>query len=300
MGALNDALRELQAAQGDITSQAAVTAEFAVAVQPKSNRDKLRAALDAAAVLHWFEVPLLAYVLEINEQDARERFEALATLPFVERFPSREGDVRNVHNATRLGWRRRLFAKQPERFRAVSARAAAFFHSEATPRGCIEWIYHLLSADPDEGATRLESLDRDWSGSAHLEDRQALAVALRELEETNLVRGRAQAWVLLNISWARVNRGESAQLRAAADRALELARAARDARAEADAQCLLGDVFQSQGKLDERMLRSYRILRSADDWLRWTKLIRVGSGTWRWRTIGWVVFSRCRVTWMMR
>ena len=32
--------------------------------------------------------------------------------------------------------------------------------------GRIEWIYHLLVADPEQGATELENLDRSWASVA--------------------------------------------------------------------------------------------------------------------------------------
>jgi hypothetical protein len=80
------------------------------------------------------------------------------------------------------------------------------------PAGRIEWIYHRLCSAPDEAATELEQLDREWSVSARPEDRQALALALRELAETNFVHDRARVWVSLCIAWSRVARGETAQL----------------------------------------------------------------------------------------
>jgi Flp pilus assembly protein TadD len=73
-------------------------------------------------------------------------------------IPSGAEDIRNVHDATRLGWRRRLAEDHPASFRVLSARAAAFFEQDASPAGRIEWIYHLLSADPERGANALQNL----------------------------------------------------------------------------------------------------------------------------------------------
>jgi tetratricopeptide (TPR) repeat protein len=251
MAALDDILGRLEAARGDVRAQAAITAEFAISVQREGIRDRLRAALDAAAVLRWFDAALLAHLLDAGVEEARSLFQTLVTLPFVERFPVREGDVFNLHDATRLGSRRALARDDAPRFRSLAARAAAAFAHDDSSAGRIEWIYHRLCAAPDEAATELEGLDRYWSGSARPEDHQALAIALRELEHTGLVRGRAQVWVLLSVAWVRVSRGEFAEMQSTAVRILELARAARDERAEADAQCLVGDVLQAQGKLGE-------------------------------------------------
>src|SRR5262249_11698647 len=161
---------------------------------------------------HWFDPKLLQHVLEISVEDARHRFEALREHSFVERYHGESDEYLNLHENTRLGWRKKLANRNPDRFRALSARASSCFAAGATPAARIEWIYHLLFADPDCGASELESLDRHWSATARPEDRYALATALQELEDTALVNGRARARSLLAIAWTRVERGESARL----------------------------------------------------------------------------------------
>jgi tetratricopeptide (TPR) repeat protein len=247
---ITDFLERLAKAKGDPHTQSALAAEFALAARPEVERESLRAALDAAAVLRWFDPGLLAKMLNTRHDDAQQLFEALKALPFVELYGRGGGSFRNVHESTRLGWRKQIAHNRPERFRDLSSRAAACFADDLTSSGRIEWIYHLLCHDPDRGATELEKLDREWS-STHVEDRYALAAALRELEDTQLVQGRARVWVLLNIAWTRASRGETAQMSDAARRALHLARSVADPRAEADAQCLSGDVLVEQGKLAE-------------------------------------------------
>lgn len=253
MAALEEIIRKLEAAQGDVRAQAVITADFALAVRPEEDREQVRAALDAAAVLRWFDAPLLAGLLEIGETEARALFDVLAGLSFVERFPSGAGDVRNVHDATRLGWRHRLSQEQPEVWRALSARAAARFAQDSTPSGRVEWIYHLLSADPEAGAIALQELDRAWGNTARPENRQALALALGELEETGLVAGQARLEVLLCIAEARSSRGETARLGTTARTVLELAHAVGDPRGLARAYSLSGDVWQAQGKLEKAL-----------------------------------------------
>ncbi len=249
--ALADFLEHLEKAKGDPHAQSVLAAEFALTALPESERQPLRAALDAAAVLRWFDAGLLGQFLEVPHEVARTRFEALTSLPFVERYRMRDTDLRNIHEATRLGWRKKLADETPDRFRGLSLQAAEAFADDPTSAGRIEWVYNLLCGDPDRGATELEELNRDWYGRARPEDRYALAAALRELEDTGLVAGRARAWTLLFIAWTRVTRGETAQLADTAAEALQLARAAEDRPAEADAQCLLGDVRQAQGNLEE-------------------------------------------------
>lgn len=244
-------LEGLKAAEGDTRAQAAVAAEFVLRSRPVPERQPLREALDAAAVLRWFDAPLLANVLDISETDAAHRFEALKSLPFVEPYRRGERDLRNLHEATRLGWRRRLYETDRARFQLLSRSAADCFASETGAGPRIEWIFHRLGADPDGAADSLETLDRQWTASAHPEDRDALASALKELEETRLLAGAARVEVLLCVAEARSSRGETSQLEQPAREALAAARSVHRLSAIARAHGLLGDVLEAQGKLEE-------------------------------------------------
>jgi tetratricopeptide (TPR) repeat protein len=142
-------------------------------------------------------------------------------------------------------------ASRRDRFRDLSARAARCFERDAAPARQIEWIYHRLCAEPDRAADELENLDRHWTGLAHPEDHQALAVSLQELEDCKLVAGAARVEVLLCVTETRNSRGETSQLEAPAREGLALAKALKRPSAEAHANCLLGDVLEAQGKLAE-------------------------------------------------
>jgi len=244
-------LRVLQAAEGNPAKLALATVDLAFPELPDADRTALKEALEAAAIPHWCDPRILATLMQITPEESEVRFARLRKLTVIEPFPARGEGAVNVHEAARLAVRKWLAADHSDSFRTLSQRAAEHFQSDRSPASEIEWIYHRLCAAPDEGATELERLDRDWCSSARPEDHQALAVAMRELEETSLATGRAQVWILLSISWARVSRGETSQLGPVAIRVLDLARVARDARAEADAQCLIGDVLVTQGKLAE-------------------------------------------------
>lgn len=249
---LDQFLQQVQAAQGDAPMQAALAAEFALSVRPPAEAAALRAALDAAALLHWFESDRLACLLEITPEQAAQRYAALQALPFVEAYRRQDSaPAYNVHEATRLGWRRRLAQQRPEAFRALSLRAAEGFAEDDTPIGRIEYVYHLLCGDPERGADAAQALDRAWTGLVHPEDYAILAAAMQELVDSNLLQGRARAWALLISGSARHERGETAQLGALADEALRLAMACGDMPVQADAHCLSGDVLLSQGKLAE-------------------------------------------------
>jgi hydroxymethylglutaryl-CoA reductase len=242
-------LRVLQAAQGDPAKLALATVDLAFPALSDAGRAELKATLEAAAIPHWCDVGVLAALLQIPPEEGTLRLAQLRKLTVVEAFPARGESALNVHEATRLALRKWLAADRPDWFRALSQRAASHFAADETPAGRIEWMYHRLCSASEEAATELENLDRDWSGSARPEDRQALSVALQDLADTGLMHGRARAWVALCIAWGRVDRGEAAQLGDEAHKILELAREADDARAEADCHCLLGEVFETQGRL---------------------------------------------------
>jgi tetratricopeptide (TPR) repeat protein len=251
MAFIEKLIHRLNEARGDTRAQAAVAAEFVLMVQPEPERELLRSALDAASVLRWFDVILMAKVLGIPDGEAQKRFEELKALPFVERYRRMgEHDPCNVHESTRLGWRQQLARNQPQDFATLSAKVAEYFADDFTAAGRINWVYHLLCGDPKRGARELESLDRNWDSCARPNDRYGLASALRELDDTLMVQGVARVRVLLVTAWARVSRGEVGPLADDMGEILHLARAAGDPRAEADAQRLLGDAFQAQGKLE--------------------------------------------------
>jgi tetratricopeptide (TPR) repeat protein len=244
-------LAELAKVQGDTRAQAALVAEFTLRMQPDAVRESLAVALDAAAVLHWFDDDLLANVMGVDIAASKHTLAALIKLPFVEPYP---GNARyNLHEATRLGWRTKLAAERIERFRALSARAAQLFATKAEPTAEIEWIYHLLCGDPENGATALEQLNRKWSGRAHPEHEYALARALNELVECRLVTDRVWLWSQLTIASTRQLRGEVAQLAAIEHTLIETARTLVDGPAEAEAQNLLGNTLEAEGKLDDAL-----------------------------------------------
>src|ERR1035441_77009 len=165
MAFIEQLMARLAATKGDIYAQSAVTAEFLLLAQPESERGLLRAALDAAAVLRWFDVDLLGKMLGIAEADAAKRFEALKALPFAERYRRGEADLRNIHEATRLGWRKELANADIPRFQLLSKQASDCFARDATPAGRIEWGYHALCADSHPGPGALGGAGREWGGT---------------------------------------------------------------------------------------------------------------------------------------
>src|SRR5215472_12975727 len=117
MASIQDFLQGFERVKGDTRAQAALTTEFLLTNQPEEKRETLRAALDAAAVLHWFNAELLEEVLEIAQHDARSRFETLREHPFVETYRDEKEGRFNIQESTRLGWRAKLANETPLWFR---------------------------------------------------------------------------------------------------------------------------------------------------------------------------------------
>ena len=250
---LTEQLRVLDAAQGDPAKLALATVDLAYPELHEAERATLKKTLEAAAIPHWCDEAILAALLEISPEDSAARLARLAKLTVLEPFRARGENALNVHEATRLALRKAMAAEQLESFRTLSRRMVAFFASDPTPRGQIEWIYHLLCDDPDRGATELIKISHDWSRTANTKDAYALSSVLEELEKTGLVMDRARVWTHLTISWTRVGQGEAAQLENVATETLQLSREVGDQLAEADAHCLVGVVLQAQGKLSDAL-----------------------------------------------
>ena len=206
-------------------------------------------ALMAAAVSHWCDETILATLLEVPPSEAEILLDRLRNLNVVESFPARGVKAVNVHEATRLVLRKKMANDQQTLFRTLTTRAQAYFETDKSPAGQIEWIYHFLIADPNEGATACEVLDRQWTNQGHPEDRYALALALKELETGKFLVGRAWIEALLCIGETRSYRGETAQLESLAQEILIEAQRDNYASGAARANSLLGDSFQAQGQL---------------------------------------------------
>jgi tetratricopeptide (TPR) repeat protein len=247
-------LHVIQAAQGDPAKLALATVEIAYPSMPEIDRLALKTALEAAAIPHWCDESVMSALLAIPEQESSTLLASLRCLSVVEPFPARGGSAVNVHEATRMAFRERLARDDRNRFRQLSSRAAACFEGDNTQAGRVEWVYHLLCGHPERGADKLQELGRVWYRTARPEDRYALTAALSELENTGVLEGRARVWALLLIAWIRAIRGEAAQLGNIAETIVTQAKSTGDRRAEADAQALLGESLQAQGRLREAVV----------------------------------------------
>jgi tetratricopeptide (TPR) repeat protein len=240
-------VQRLEEAKGDTRAQSALTAEFLLMTKPAGEREPLRAALDAAAVLRWFDVSLVSRVLAISDADAEIRFASLRTLSFVEPYEGNNKVACTLEQNCRLGWRQQLFQRDQNQFHILSIRAAEYFGDYDTDTGRIECIYHLLCGHPERGAEKLED---DWS-NPEVGYYFAMAAPLQEIVDNRLARGRAHAWILLALARARIAAKDTEKAEKLSKLALSVARSEDDQRAAGYAHCLLGDILLVQGKLSE-------------------------------------------------
>ena len=207
---------------------------------------------------------MLAALLEVTQSDGAYRLNRIRDLMVIEEFPARGRLAVNVHESARLALRQFMFRQEAADFQLLSSRARALFETDRSSAGRIEWIYHLLCHDPDRGASQLESITRDLQRRASPEDQFALAVALRELNETNQVAGRSKAWALLFVGWNHLSRGELSSVAEIARSALRIATSENDPNALADAQMLLSRVLEKEGTLTKAKNDGAAIQRGTD------------------------------------
>jgi hypothetical protein len=232
-------LQLIRDAQGDAALLALATVDLTFPDISGAERTALRSALEAAAVPHWCDASLLAKLMDSSALQNSGQWAQLMTVPVVEPFPARGGDAGNVHEASRLALRKRLAEKQPERFLELSTRLMRAFEADTRPIGRIEWVYHLLTADPERGAAELEELSRNWWATASHEDFAALSAALTELDNTQMLRGKAQVRARLMVADHRAEIGSAASLGGLPDQLLRAAQTFGDAGLIRDAYSLV-------------------------------------------------------------
>jgi len=108
--------------------------------------------LEAAAIVHWFDQPILRAVTELA--DVRDVHNELRRFPFVR--PRSEGLA--LHDAVREIMNENLHVQDPERYCELHERAAAYFEKqlekttgEEAERIGLERLYHRVCADEEAG-----------------------------------------------------------------------------------------------------------------------------------------------------
>lgn len=152
---LEQALSQLQLVQNDPQTLTVVTAKI-VCDQIDS---QLFDILQVAAIPHWFDVEILATLMQTDTNLASGWLDKLKALPMVERYISRQ--AWNVHEATRLAIRAQLSTIQPARFLALSNLAAIYFSGDDDNRQ-VERIYHRLAGGENTADQQLLRFYYHW------------------------------------------------------------------------------------------------------------------------------------------
>src|SRR5690348_12217646 len=159
----------------DPAELALATVDQAFPDESDAERRALRSALEAAAVPHWCDATVLTALVDDSGLLGPGRWDRLKTLPVIEGFPARPGAAGYVAEISRLALRKHLAETQRARFTDLNRRMARLLADKLDPAGRVEWIYHLLAADAEQGVTEVAELNRRWTAEARHEDLEALA-----------------------------------------------------------------------------------------------------------------------------
>ncbi len=262
-------LQVLAEAQGNPALLALAGVDLTYPDLSSTERERLRHALLAAAIPHWFDAPFLAALLEATAEESLVLMERLRRLSSVESFRARGSLAYNVHEASRLPLREHVRTTQPELWQAFSRRARAYIATGDEPHLRIEALYHQFAADPSTSASACAALDRELSSNPA--QRSALCLALTELTTAGWLRdaalgealrvSQAHADSLDELGELALKKGDSAaaqqrfsESRTFRERLVVSDQAdARKAGALAISMDNLGDISMTQGNLAEAL-----------------------------------------------
>ena len=158
---------------------------------------EVQAAVKAAAIPHWFDILFLDSLLE-TESDFL--YGELLAQSFVEQIP---GKGYSIHERTRKQVLKNLWQDEPDRFRALSQKAAAYCQMQADEKEDADWqaeaIYHQLVSDPDAGVVALRGLATRWANyeyHTYDEIEQTIRLANEQIEAGRLT-GAGAEWIWL-------------------------------------------------------------------------------------------------------
>jgi tetratricopeptide (TPR) repeat protein len=152
----NDILTQLTAAKSD-DERGEIVLQFSLESLDSGLRDAVR----AAAIPHWFDVELLAALLDKSKTETLPIFEQLLSLSIVEPF---QGRGYNIHERTRSLLLKLLWQNDRDYYIKLSQRVANYcYGQDKLDTGWrIETIYHLLIANPNKGVEELQTTGWEW------------------------------------------------------------------------------------------------------------------------------------------
>src|SRR5271165_1155350 len=252
---LDETLRILREAKGDPARISLASVDLLLAEHPESEREKLRVALQVAAIPHWFDEKILEVLLDRPlAAEVQSLASQLRRLPVVEPFPARGTGAANVHETSRLALRSWMKGESPDRLAALSERAKIYFDGEA-PHLRIEALYHGFTVQPEAAEQECATLYDEWNSMGRYEELLGLGVVLDELLAAGLPGGAVRSSVLNQLANIRyqprsVTADQAREALAEAQRSGVLWRIA-------NASDLLANVLRDQGDLTGA-LEAYR------------------------------------------
>jgi tetratricopeptide (TPR) repeat protein len=242
----NDVLARLAAAQSDEERAWLLTEALLDTLSPD-----LAALAWAAAVPHWFNAEILAVLRPELKDQSEQLYTDLQALVFVRPYT---GPGHYIHESTRRLMLDRLWHDREDEYRLLAQRATEYFAGRESPSDQMEYIYHLLIADPQDGPDAFWNLDTEWHNTFRFAELESLADMLLEHVRTERVPQRARAM----IQW---RQGKAASRTYRIDEALTASYAAQkaargDANLEANVLQALGD-GQNFRKERDAALASY-------------------------------------------
>jgi tetratricopeptide (TPR) repeat protein len=259
----NEQLKLLKAAKGDPAQLALATVDLQHAGRPPEERDRVRQALEVAAVPHWFDERVLAALLEIEVARAVALLVRLRELNVVEPFPARGPGAMNVHQAVRTALRAHLATDDFDRIRTLSSLAYRHFAAEDGTPAVVEALYHRFVSDPAGVADKCGAIFDKWNATGRHEPLLALRTMLEELLNLEpwalppgLVRGAALYYLVkIRNFYPRLNDNGEATEGLAKKAIAEFAIAGVHGRA-VRATVLLGDVLKREASSPEALERA--------------------------------------------
>lgn len=220
--------------------------EIAVSSVSDEQQDKIREAIYAAAVSHWFDAAILRKVLSIDHHQASHLYVALRRFSFVEAFPRFQASC--VHERTRSHVLAFLYREAKQKYENHSKRCHEYFQEGTAPQQIIEAAYHQLVCDPDAGATTIAHLYDIWDGQ-DAESLQALAASVGEHIQCHRLRDFALGMGLHIVASSLAPYQPLARTEAQLKEAVEVFRTLSRRWHESIVLLTLGDVQRARGDL---------------------------------------------------
>ena len=285
----DEQLRVLTEAQGNPALLALATVDLTFTELSKNDRERLRTALETAAIPHWADEEVLTEILDRDLAAAAPVLLArLRNLTVVEPFPARGLSAVNVHQSARLAIRGRLATESPERLRSLSRRASVYFGHGTADHVRVEAAYHLLLCEASAGLRAVEALLEELDWRAEHEPLRTLAAALDEVldrQKSNLLTPHERGiitYVTARIRWD-YPRPEDGVERTfeVAGRSFGLLEGTEDAATIALVRDLLGEIRCARGGSSQPSRISRPRSRTARAWNRTLPTTACCSAIWR-------------------